>query len=375
MDVSRLMIYTIAVFMVAGALDKLLGSRFGLGQDFDRGLLFMGTTAVPIAGAVAIMPLISDSLTPLVTPLYQWFGAEPAMLAGTLLASDMGAHALAVSMAGDNNPAGPLAGLILGSTLGVTFSYSLPLMLGIVPPKDSRLLGQGILIGIGTIPLGVFIGGMIAGYELSWLLVNLLPVVLLSALVMIGQIAVPRQMLTGFLWLGKTIQLMLTAAFVCAVITRQTGLVIIPALAPIDAAIPIMAAIGFTMAGALPLVRCLGCLLKKPMAALSGKMGINEPSTLGLIASLASNVAMLALLPDMNARGKVANIAFSVSAQSSIGALFGFVATMDATMLPAVLAAKLTGGSIALGLALWSCRKHDFEELPVTAKITPAPMG
>ena len=81
---------------------------------------------------------------------------------------------------------------------------------------------------------------------------------------------------------------------------------------------------------------------------------------------------MLALLTHMNARGKVANIAFSVSAQSSIGALFGFVATVDAAMLPAVLATKFIGGSAALGYALWSCRRDDFQKLTAPAEVAPA---
>lgn len=355
------MVYTMTLFMVLGAVDKLAGGRFDLGQDFDRGLLFMGAIAIPIVGAFAITPLIENALTPIVTPLYQWMGAEPAMFAGTLLSSDMGGYPLAMAMAGDNNPAGPLSGLILGCTMGVTISYSLPVMLGMVSKNNSRFLGQGILIGIGTIPVGVFIGGLVAGYDVLWLMINLLPVFILSSFIMAGQIMIPEQMSTGFLWFGKVINLILTIAFVSAIIELQTGFVVIEGMASVDGGIRIMAAIAFAMAGALPMVRCLGLILKKPIPVLCRKLGVNEESVMGLIACLASNVAMLALLPKMDDKGKVANIAFSVSAQSTIGGLFGFVAAMDASMLPPVLAAKLSGGIVAFYLALWFCKKSNTQ--------------
>ena len=352
MNISQLMVYTMTLFMVAGALDKLTGGRLGLAQDFDRGLLFMGAIAIPVIGAFSIAPLVEVVLTPVITPLYQWFGADPAMFAGTLLSSDMGGYPLAMAMAGENNPAGLLSGMILGCTMGVTISYSIPVMLGIISDSNKHFLGQGILIGIGTIPVGVVVGGLVAGFPLLWMITNLIPMFILSGLIMFGQIAAPNIMGRGFLWFGKGINLILTFAFVIAVIEFQTGIVMLEGLAPISGGIEIIAAIAFAMAGALPMVRSLGWVLQKPIPFFCKKTGINEPSVMGLLASLASNVAMLALLPKMDDRGKVANIAFSVSAQSSIGGLFGFVAAMDASMLPPVLAAKLSGGVVALYLAL-----------------------
>lgn len=70
------MIYAITVSMVTGALDKLTGGYTRPGQNSDRGLLFMGSTTVPIDGTIVTMPLSGGVLAPLVTALYQWFGAE-----------------------------------------------------------------------------------------------------------------------------------------------------------------------------------------------------------------------------------------------------------------------------------------------------------
>ena len=357
MNVSEFMVYTMALFMVLGAIDKLTGGHFGLGKDFDRGLMFMGALAIPLVGAFSIVPLIEEVLTPLITPLYHWMNADPAMFAGKLLSSDTGGYPLALAMAGENNPAGPLSGMILGSTMGQTVSYSIPIMLGVIAKEDQHFFEQGIIIGIGTIPFGVFIGGLVAGYSPLWLLANLLPVFILSGLLMLGQILAPKAMSGGFKWFGKIITIVLTVAFIIAVLQFQTDIVILKGLAPMSDSITAIAAIAFTMAGALPMVRALGWILRKPLLILCHKLDINTASAMGLLSSLASCVAMLSLYQDMDDRGKVLNIAFTVSAQSSIGGLFGFAAAMNPSLLPPMLAAKLSGAVIAICLAVKLCNR------------------
>ena len=76
--ISQLMIYAITVSKVTGALDKLTSGYTRPGQNLDRCLSFMGSTTVPITGTIVTMPLSGGVLAPLVTALYQWFGAEHA---------------------------------------------------------------------------------------------------------------------------------------------------------------------------------------------------------------------------------------------------------------------------------------------------------
>ena len=362
MNVSEFMVYAMALFMMLGAIDKLTGGHFGLSKDFDRGLMFMGALAIPLVGAFSIVPLIEEIITPLITPLYHWMHADPAMFAGKLLSSDIGGYPLAMAMAGENNPAGPLSGMILGSTMGQTVSYSIPIMLGVIAKEDQRFFEQGIIIGIGTIPFGVFVGGLVAGYAPIWLTLNLMPVFVLSGLLMLGQILAPRAMSRGFKWFGRGITIILTVAFIIAALQFQTDIVILEGLAPISDSITAIAAIAFTMAGALPMVKVLGWALRKPLLVLCRKLDINKESAMGLLSSLASCVAMLSLYNDMDDRGKVLNIAFTVSAQSSIGGLFGFAAAMNPGLLPSMLAAKLTGALIALFFAIKLCDQNLAKE-------------
>ena len=358
MNVSELMIYTMALFMVLGAVDKLTGSRFGLGDEFDRGLMFMGALAIPLVGAFSIVPLIEEVVTPLITPFYHWMGADPAMFAGKFLGSDVGGYPLAVAIAGEDNPAGQLSGVILGSTLGLTVCYTIPVMLSVIDKTDQRFFEQGIIIGIGTIPFAVFLGGLVAGYAPAWLVTNLMPVFILSGLLMTGQVVAPEWMSWGFQWFGKAIMTALTVAFLFAVVEFLTGVVILEGMAPITDSITAIAAVAFTMAGALPLLRVLGWVLQKPLLVCSHRLGINRTSAMGFLSSLAGSVVMLSLFKDMDDRGKVLNIAFMVSVQSAFGGVFGFVAVMSPDMLPAMLVAKFTGALSALFLASYLCNKN-----------------
>ena len=84
-------------------------------------------------------------------------GANPSMFAGTLLACDMGGFFLAKELAGGDVAAWLYSGLILGSMMGPTIVFSIPVALGIIEPSDRRYLALGVLAGIVTIPLAVLL--------------------------------------------------------------------------------------------------------------------------------------------------------------------------------------------------------------------------
>ena len=64
-------------------------------------------------------------------PLFRMLGANPSMFAGTLLACDMGGFFLAKELAGGDVAAWMYSGLILGSMMGPTIVFSIPVALGI----------------------------------------------------------------------------------------------------------------------------------------------------------------------------------------------------------------------------------------------------
>lgn len=142
--------------MAIGALDKCIGNKFGYGQKFEEGIMAMGALALSMVGIVSLAPVLANILRPVVGPVYAALGADPAMFATTLLANDMGGYPLAMSLAQDPM-VGKFAGLILGSMMGATVVFTIPVALGIIEKEDRPYLAKGVLAGMVAIPLVVLL--------------------------------------------------------------------------------------------------------------------------------------------------------------------------------------------------------------------------
>ena len=55
MDVLTILIL---IFALLGALDRILGNKFGLGKEFERGFQLLGTMALSTMGMLIIAPLL-----------------------------------------------------------------------------------------------------------------------------------------------------------------------------------------------------------------------------------------------------------------------------------------------------------------------------
>ena len=185
MSAHEIVIAVMAIFALLGAVDRIIGNKFGIGQEFENGILAMGSLAVAMLGIIALAPVLASLLRPVIVPVFGLFGADPAMFAGTILACDMGGGALAVEMASDPDAA-MLGGVLTGSMLGATIVFTIPVAMGILNPEDRPAMAKGILCGIVTIPVGVFIGGIVAGFNIVMVLKNLIPIVIIAAFIALG---------------------------------------------------------------------------------------------------------------------------------------------------------------------------------------------
>ena len=180
LSVNQIILYIMLVFMAWAAIDKLfLNNKFGYGEKFDEAFNAMGPLTLAIVGIMCIAPLLGNILTPLVTPIYNLIGADPAMIAGSVFASDMGGFSLAKQMT-NNSEIQVLSGILLGSMMGVAIIFVIPYASTVVAKEDMPYLSKGIVAGIIPIPIGCFIGGLIAEIDSSMLLINLIPVIALA---------------------------------------------------------------------------------------------------------------------------------------------------------------------------------------------------
>ena len=358
MSFHEILIAVMAAFAVAGAIDRIFGNRWGLGKEFEAGILAMGSLALAMVGIVCLAPVLANLLKPVIVPVFAFLGADPAMFAGTILACDMGGGALAVELAASHQAA-MLGGVLTGSMLGATVVFTIPVAMGILEEKDRPVMAQGILCGIVTIPLGVLAGGLTAGFPIGMVLRNLIPIVIIAALIALGLWRAENAMVRGFEVFGKLVVAVVTVGLAAAIVEALTGFVIIPGMAPISEGFETVGTIAIVLAGAFPLVFVITKLLRKPLMAAGRWLGINDAAAAGLIASLANSIATFGMVKDMNRRGKVVNIAFAVSAAFVFGDHLGFTAGFAPEMIGPMIVGKLVGGVSAIAVAMWLTAKEE----------------
>ena len=356
MSFHEILIAIMAGFALLGALDRIFGNRWGLGKEFEEGILAMGSLALAMVGIVSLAPVLANLLKPVVVPIFGFLGADPAMFAGTILACDMGGGALALEMT-ENRQAAMLGGVLNGSMLGATLVFTIPVAMGILREQDRPAMAKGILCGIVTIPFGVLAGGLAAGFPVMMVLRNLIPIVLIAVLIALGLWRAEQTMVKGFAVFGKVVVIVVTIGLAAAIVEALTEFVIIPGMAPISEGFEVVGTIAILLAGAFPLVFVLTKLLRAPLMAVGKKLGINDAAAAGLIASLANSIATFGLVKDMNQRGKVVNIAFAVSAAFVFGDHLGFTAGFAPEMIGPMIIGKLAGGVSAVVVALWLTKK------------------
>ena len=334
MSPHEILIAIMAAFAVLGALDRIFGNRVGLGPEFENGILSLGSLALSMVGIISLAPVLAGLLRPVVVPVYRVLGADPAMFAGTILANDMGGAPLAKELAGSPEAA-KLGGLLVGAMLGAT--------------------------GVFTIPVGVLVGGLVAGFPILMVLRNLIPIVLIALLIALGLWKWEGGMIRGFAVFGKIIVAIITIGLAAALVESLTGLVLIPGMAPISEGLSIVGDIALVLAGAFPLVWAITKVFRKPLMKLGSLLGMNDTAAAGLIASLANSIAMFGMVKDMDQRGKVINVAFAVSAAFVFGDHLGFTAGFDPEMLVPVILGKLVGGvtAIFVAMAITGGKHHD----------------
>ncbi|UOR13473.1 ethanolamine utilization protein EutH [Halobacillus amylolyticus] len=350
------------LFMVIGAIDYyLLHNRWGLGESFYNAFMMMGPLALAMVGIISLAPVLSGWLAPIITPLYQWLGVDPSMFASTILAIDMGAYQLAEALAASDDAA-VFSWAFLGTMMGPTLVFTIPIALTMIAKEDYPYFAKGILIGLITIPIGCLAGGAVAGYELAWMIRNLIPTVVLAVIIGLGLWKFTNLTIHLFARFGKSVELLIISGLVLIIIETLTGFTIVQGVAPLEEGVGIVGRITIMLAGAYPMVSFINRSGQRLWDKWSDKLGINSIAMTGFIASLAHHIPMLATMKDMDTRGKVMNAAFAVSGAFVLGGHLGFVASVNKEVIVAVVIGKLVAGGLAAWLAWFTTSPAGLKE-------------
>ena len=368
-SINSVIMLIMMIFMLVGAIDKIRGNKLGYGEKFEDGFNAMGPLAMSMAGVVAAAPVLSMLLGPILKPIYGLFGASPAMFATTLLACDMGGYPLAMQLAGDDIAIGNFAGLILGTMMGPTIVFTIPVALGIIKKEDRGYLGAGVLAGLITVPIGCIAGGLVMNtiadeaYHLGFITIiqNLIPVIIIAGLIVIGLWFAPGPMIRGFNVFGTGVTIVITALTAIAVFEQITGIMFpvfhIMVENPadgsrgLDSGLLTCGLIAIVLIGAFPMVEWITRTFGKPLQKIGASLGMNEAGSAGMVATLANNIAMFNIMGEMNPKGKLLNVAFAVSAAFVFGDHLGFAAGNESNMIFPMIVGKLVAGITAVIVA------------------------
>ena len=338
------------VFTVIGALDYLTGNHLGVGKEFERGVLIIGTMILSMVGMIVLAPLIAALIEPalkIVSDKIPFF--EPSVIAGSLLANDMGGAPLSLELA-RTDTAGYFNGLVVGSMMGATLSFSLPLALGVTKPSQRSGIMLGLMCGIAAIPVGCIVSGLMLGMPLPELAMSVVPLVVFSALLTVGLLKIPHLCIKIFNVFGIAIKVLIILGLLVGIAEFALGLDI-PHTAPVEEGVMVCFNATVVMTGAFPLLALVSRLIKKPMGRISRRVGLNEVSALGFIGTLATNVTTFGMMGDMDDKGVVLNSAFAVSAAFTFAGHLAFTMSFNRDYMLPVIVGKLVAGVFAVAVA------------------------
>lgn len=375
-------LYVIMACAVLGAFASIINDESELGREFLEGLFSIGPIFVPVAGIMAATPYLASFVKAIFGPAFSAVGADPAIAATTFIAVDMGGYQLAEALA-DTKESWIMA-MVTGYMAGATIVFSIPVGLAMIDKKDHKYMALGVMSGILTVPIGVFVTSAIlslskasvrgvistdaeATYQLALgfgqILSNLLPLIVICILIALGLWLIPDKMVKGFIWFGKIMDAAIKIILVFSIVEYFTGVFtkifgawgFNPIIADAQdqfRALEIAGYIGIMLAGAFPMVYLIKKYLSKPLEAIGKRLGFSSIGSAGILAGAANILALFRIIKDMPAADKVKTIAFSVCSAFLIGDHLAFTANFQPTMILPVMIGKLTAGIIAVGIAL-----------------------
>lgn len=350
MDANQIIIYIMTFFALVGAADWIIGKRFGLGDRFEEGINTIGPLVMATAGILVITPVIGDVIGPVIVPAFRVVGIDPAMFAGILMDMDVGGAPLAKELA-DSEEGLILGGYITSSMLGATILFNIPVGLGIVEREYRNDFAFGTLLGMITIPLGVIAGGIAGGVSMKFILINMIPVALISIIIAIWLMKWERTIIKVFTAMGKVVLAINVFGIGVGAIEWFTDFKVFKETMPFDEVFIILGKIVIILSGAFTLVAILTRVFGGVLRKCGGRLGVNEVSVAGFLLALTNSIPVYGSLKDMNRRGRIMNSALVVSIAFVFGDHLGFMAGYAPGMVVPMIVGKLVGGITALILA------------------------
>lgn len=356
MSLNTVISWIMVCFLILGAADYLLDNKFGLGKEFENGIMASGRLMLCMSGFMILSPLIAETLGPVITPFFQSFGADPSVLAGMLLANDAGGATLAMQLA-DTEQAGQFSGLIVGSMLGTTVMFGIPTAMAYATKEERPTVIYGLLCGITTIPLGCIAGGFAAGFPASLVLLNTLPVLVISVILFGSLLVFKDKVVPVFAVIGKLLVTIAIFGLACGAVEQMTGFKMFANMDTLDTVFPVVGGISIFLAGAFSLLAVIRRIFAAALTRAGNVLQINNTSVSGLLMSLANGIPPIMMMHEMDDKGRILNIAFLSSVSCIFGDHLAYTSQIAPELCTPVIIGKAVGGLTAFAVALFLAPK------------------
>ena len=315
------------IFSVTGLIDKMFGSKMGLSQSFDKGLLTMGTMSAALTSMSCVGVEFIQAHSGDIISAISVFPFDPSVLGGMLLASDMGGYAISSQLTMDGSMI-VFNGIILSSLFGQFVTFQLPVFKASSGDDGMSVVLKGFIIGILVIPVVLFISGILLRMAVTDILIQLIPILIICLLLAAGLIMKPQKTLKGF-----NVFVFITQFFVYLTFLITIMGVFIPQWSYVDvesvheiALIVLKSTI--IVCGSIVMSELVLRFFRGRLQKIASRLGINEVSMIAILLNCATSLAILPLLPKMDKKGMMMNAAFSVSGPYFLGGQLGFVSSV-----------------------------------------------
>lgn len=341
----------VLIFSFIGAVCYIFKEDSGIGAEFKKAFALFCAMAMSMLGMIVIAPALGVWLKPFFEGFYNLFGIDPSIIPASLFANDMGGMPLSQAICKDK-AIGDFNAFVVSSMMGCVISFTIPFSMGMVKKEQHDDLFFGLLCGIVTVPIGCFIAGLFCGLTPLVLLIDLLPLIILGAVIAIALVFVPKICIKCFKVFGFFMKTLAIVGLFCAIFTFLTKKEISPHFDTLENAAFICVNACVTLSGALPLMYIISKLLNKLLNLFGSKIGVNGISALALLGNLVTNASTFGVMDKMDKRGTVINSAFAVSAAFVFGGHLALTMAYDESYVVPMIIGKLISGICGVALAL-----------------------
>lgn len=351
MSFNSVLSWLVYAALCLGLIDLLTGNRLKLGPELEKGILSAGRLLLLMTGFMTLAPPLAGILSPIVTPALSAIGCDPSAFAGIFLANDSGGAAMAVEMAIDPD-AGLYHGLIVGSMLGFVVMFMIAITISFTSARERPSAMLGLIAGILPIPVGCIVGGLVVGFDPKMVLINTIPCIALSLLLLVALLTARDAVILVFSVFGKMMLGISYFGLAVAGLESMMGITLIENTGNITEIFYIIANIAIFLAGAFPLLAILMRILRAPLSRLADKLKLNELELSCMVATLANNIPAVISLKEMTPRGILLNMSFMISATCVFGDHLAYTAQVAPQIVPGMVAGKLVAAVISLLIGL-----------------------